>query len=116
MVTLKGSLIKNIHHRDTEDTEVLFFCFSLRRKKITQPFLDFNIRVLFGFKTFIITLLIIPLSEGLNAFPLPSFSKAMEICFFLCVLCASSEAGGEIILTYPHSKAGTFSIATGSMG
>jgi hypothetical protein len=31
----------------------------------------------------------------------------------LCALCASSEAGGECILTYLHSKAGTISIAEG---
>jgi len=29
----------------------------------------------------------------------------------LCVLCASSEAGGEYKLTYLHSKAETFSLA-----
>jgi hypothetical protein len=28
----------------------------------------------------------------------------------LCVLCASSEAGGEYILTSLHSKAGTISL------
>jgi hypothetical protein len=33
----------------------------------------------------------------------------------LCVLCASSEAGGEYKLTYLHSKAGTFSFAEGLM-
>jgi hypothetical protein len=34
--------------------------------------------------------------------------------FFLCELCVSSEAGGEKpALTYPHSKAGTISIAEG---
>jgi hypothetical protein len=33
----------------------------------------------------------------------------------LCVLCASSEAGGEYKLTYLHSKAGTFSLAEGLM-
>jgi hypothetical protein len=31
----------------------------------------------------------------------------------LCVLCASSEAGGEYKLTYLHSKAGPFSLAEG---
>jgi hypothetical protein len=31
----------------------------------------------------------------------------------LCVLCASSEAGGEYKLTYLHSKARTFSSAEG---
>jgi hypothetical protein len=33
----------------------------------------------------------------------------------LCVLCGSSEAGGEYKLTYLHSKAGTFSLAEGLM-
>jgi hypothetical protein len=34
----------------------------------------------------------------------------------LCVLCVSSEAGGEYKLTYLHSKAWTISIAEGLMG
>jgi len=33
----------------------------------------------------------------------------------LCVLCDSSEAGGEYKLTYLHSKAGTFNLAEGLM-
>jgi hypothetical protein len=34
----------------------------------------------------------------------------------LCVLCDSSEAGGEYKLTYLHSKAWTISIAEGLIG
>jgi hypothetical protein len=33
----------------------------------------------------------------------------------LCVLCDSSEAGGEYKLTFLHSKADTFSFAEGLM-
>jgi len=33
----------------------------------------------------------------------------------LCVLCASSEAGGEYKLKYLHSKAGTLSLAEALM-
>ncbi len=43
-------------------------------------------------------------------------SAAMKKDILLSVLCVSSEAGGEDSLTYPHSKAGTISIAEGLRG
>jgi len=38
-----------------------------------------------------------------------------EKFIILCVLCASSEAGGEYKITYLHGKAGTISIAESLM-
>jgi hypothetical protein len=40
----------------------------------------------------------------------------MEKLIHSCALCDSSEAGGELKLTYLHGKARTFSLAEGLMG
>ena len=111
MVTLKGSLTKQSSPQSHGERKVYsLICFPLRGRKTNNNKPYGNTDLLFK-SVFLCAQRLSWLPSRCRSFLFWPLSRKENI-FSLCELRVSSEAGGEKhSLTYPHSKAGTISIA-----